>query len=184
MNSMLTTVEAAFAEGTIAPAFRLRASSPADVFRIQRALDLYCGIIKRTPITEQQVRRPLGSLRTELDRAVAAGDEAEASRLLERIRGVGRLDAENLLYLELGVKAGLGHWREIAEDGALLNQLTGLRLPPQGLGRCPRSPISPACGTERGCQRPESGTRGVPRRWPDTALDPVRHDEDCAVRLS
>ena len=75
----------------------------------------------------------MGTLRAELDRAVAAGNESEAHRLLERIRAIGRLDAENLLYLEIGVKAGLGRWREIAEDGALLNQLTGLRLPPRVL---------------------------------------------------
>ncbi len=126
-------VEAAFAEGTVAPAYRIRASNLQDVPRIQRALDLYRGLVERMPKQELRAQRPLGALRAELDRAVVAGDEAEAGRLLERIRGIGRLDAENLLYLEISVRAGLGRWREIAEDGALLNQLTGLRLPPRVL---------------------------------------------------
>jgi hypothetical protein len=123
-------VEAAFAEGTVAPAYRIRASTPADVARIQRALELYLGLLRRMPEQEQQVKRPLGTLRAELDRALAASDEAGARHLLERIRGIGRLDAENLLFLEVEVRARLGQWREIAEDGALLHQLTGLRLPP------------------------------------------------------
>ncbi len=126
-------VEAAFAEGAIAPAYCIHASNPADVLRIQRALELYLGLLQRMPKQERHTRRPLGALRAELDRAVAAGDEAEAGRLMERIRGIGRLDAENLLYLEVGVRAGFGQWREIAEDGALLTQLTGLRLPPRVL---------------------------------------------------
>ncbi|EXI65339.1 MAG: hypothetical protein AW08_03258 [Candidatus Accumulibacter adjunctus] len=126
-------VEAAFAEDTVAPAYRIRASTPGDVRRIQRALELYCGLLERMPEQVRHGRRPLGALRAELDRAVAAGDEAEAGRLLEKIRGIGRLDAENLLYVHVGVRAGLGQWRELAEDGALLNQLIGLRLPPRVL---------------------------------------------------
>jgi hypothetical protein len=126
-------VEAAFAAGTVAPAYLIRASRAEDVAKIQRALGLYRGLLERMPKRPPHIQRPLGTLRAELDRAVAAGDEAEANRILERIRSIGRLDAENLLYLEVGVRAGLGHWREIAEDGALLTQLTGLRLPPRVL---------------------------------------------------
>lgn len=126
-------VEAAFAEGTVDPTYRISASKPKDVPKIQRALGLYRGLLERMPKQRLNTRRPLGTLRAELDRAVAAGDEAEADRLLERIRSIGRLDAENLLYLEIGVRTGLGQWREIAEDAALLNQLTGLRLPPRVL---------------------------------------------------
>jgi hypothetical protein len=126
-------IEAAFAEDMIAPAYRIRASTPGDVRRIQRALELYRGLLERMPARVQHGRRPLGALRAALDRAVVVGDEAEAGRLLEKIRGLGRLDAENLLYLRVGVRAGLGQWRELAEDGALLNNLIGLRLPPRVL---------------------------------------------------
>lgn len=126
-------VEAAFADGTITPAYRIRASTVEDVPRIQRALELYRGLLERMPKQSQRARRPLGTLRAELDRAVAAGNESEANHLLDRIRAIGRLDAENHLYLQISVLAGLGRWREIVEDGALLNQLTGLRLPPRVL---------------------------------------------------
>lgn len=122
-------VEAAFADGTIAPPYRIRASTVEDVPRILRALELYHGLLERMPKQSQRAQRPLGTLRAELDRAVAAGNENEANHLLDRIRAIGRLDAENLLYLQIRVLAGLGRWREIVEDGALLNQLTGLRLP-------------------------------------------------------
>lgn len=126
-------VEAAFAEATVGPAYRIRAYKPADADRIQRALELYRGLLIRMPNQEQYAHRPLGTLRAELDRALAAGDESTARSLLERISSIGRLDAENLLYLEVEVRAKLGHWREIAEDGELLSHLTGLRLPPRVL---------------------------------------------------
>ena len=126
-------VETAFAEGTVAPAYRIRASNTSDVGKIQRMLQLYRGLLGRMPNEVEHARRPLGVLRAELDRAVAASDENEACGLLEHIRRVGRLDAENLLYLQIGVRAGLGQWREIAEDTELLNQLSGLRLPPKVL---------------------------------------------------
>lgn len=126
-------VEAAFADRMIAPYYRFRASTVEDVPRILRALKLYRGLVERMPKQSQGAQRPLGTLRAELDRAVAAGNESEANRLLDQIRVIGRLDAENLLYLKIRVLAGLGHWREIVEDGALLSQLTGLRLPPRVL---------------------------------------------------
>lgn len=126
-------IEAAFADGTIAPTYRIRASTVEDVPRIQRALELYRGLLERMPKQSQRAQRPLGTLRAELDRALAAGNESEVNRLLDRIRAIGRLDAENHLYLEIRVLAGLGRWREIVGDGALLNQLTGLRLPPRVL---------------------------------------------------
>ena len=126
-------IESTFAEGTVAPAYRIRASKPADVRRIQRAFELYLGLLRRIPKPEEHSQRPLGVLRSELDRALTVGDEAGARQLLERIRTIGRLDAENLLFLEVGVRAGLGQWREIAEDRLLLSRLTGLRLPPRVL---------------------------------------------------
>lgn len=122
-------VEAALAEGTEPPAYLIRPASPADVVRIRRTLLLYRGVLERMPRQNERDRRPMGFLRAELDRAVLAGDEAEARRLLAQIRQTGRLDAENLLFLEVGLRAGLGHWRDIAEDTELLADLTGLRLP-------------------------------------------------------
>lgn len=129
----IDSVEAAFAEGTVPPVYLIRPSQATDVVKIRRVLELYRGLLCRMPKRQKHTERPLGSLRAELDRALVAGDEAGARHLLERIRRVGRLDAENLLFLEIGVRAGLGHWRDIAEDAALLSQLTGLRLPPRVL---------------------------------------------------
>jgi hypothetical protein len=126
-------VEAAFAEGTITPTYRIHASTVEDVPKILRVLELYRGLLERMPKQSKRGQRPLGTLRAELDRAVVAGNESEANRLLDRIRAIGRLDAENLLYLQISVLSRLGHWREIGEDGAILNQLTGLRLPPRVL---------------------------------------------------
>ena len=126
-------VEAAFAETTVEPIYRIRPARPEEVPKIRRALELYRGLLHRIPKAHQQPQRAIGALRAELDRALAAGDEVGARNLLERIRSIGRLDAENLLFLEVAVRARLGLWREIAEDGALLGQLTGLRLPPRVL---------------------------------------------------
>lgn len=122
-------VEVAFAEAAVSPVYRIQASSENNVPKIQRALELFRGLLVRAPKASSQAPRPLGMLRVQLDQAVLIGDEDHANRLLERIRSLGRLDAENLLYLRIGVLAGLGYWREIAKDGELLNQLTGLHLP-------------------------------------------------------
>ena len=126
-------VEAAFAETTIDPVYRIFPSGPTEEPKIRRVLELYRGLLARIPKASQQSHRPIGFLRAELDRALAAGNEVSARNILECIRKLGRLDAENLLFLEVEIRARLGLWRDIAEDDALLNRLNGLRLPPRVL---------------------------------------------------
>lgn len=122
-------VEVAFAEGTVGPAYKIHAIKPSQVPKIKRGIELYLGLVKRMPAEEPYARSPLRVLRAELDRALAVGDENNALTLLERIRAIGRLDAENLLYIDVEVKAGLGNWEGLAWDRQLLSNLSGLRLP-------------------------------------------------------
>jgi hypothetical protein len=122
-------VEAAFAECVVGAVYKIHATKPNHVPRIQRAMELYRGLLERMPAEQPHLKSPLRVLRAELDRALAVGDEHSARKLFERIRSIGRLDAENLLYIDVEMKAGLGNWEDIAWDNLLLSKLTGLRLP-------------------------------------------------------
>lgn len=124
-------VENAFAECTEGPVFKIQASQPNQVPKIKRALHIYYGLLERMPEERPYAKSPLRVLRAELDRAIAVGDENNARAIVDRIRGIGRLDAENLLYVDVELRAGLGHWEDIAWDKPLLQKLTGLRLPPR-----------------------------------------------------
>jgi len=73
--------------------------------------------------------RTLGLLRADLERAIAVEDRIEIERIREQIQSSGRLDGENLLYIDVEIKAGLGEWLEIAEDRDLIFKLSGLKLP-------------------------------------------------------
>lgn len=122
-------VEAAFAECTVGVVYKVQPVKAIYVSRIQRAIDLYRGLLERMPSEQPFLKSPLRTLRAELDRALAVGDEARARMLLQNIRNIGRLDAENLLYVDVEVRARLANWEGIAWDRQLLSNLSGLRLP-------------------------------------------------------
>jgi hypothetical protein len=96
-------------------------------------LEQFRALLARRPTISRTMVRPLGALRAEFDRAILVRDELEATRLLEALRATGRLNEENLRYLDVRVKAGLGYWPQIARDHWLLAMLSDLALPPQVL---------------------------------------------------
>ena len=52
---------------------------------------------------------------------------------IAELRETGRLNEENLRYLDVRLKAGLGYWPQIARDHWLIQTLSDLALPPQTL---------------------------------------------------
>lgn len=122
-------IESAFAECTDGWIFRIRARSPECEIKIQHSLDLYLSLLERMPSEKRSHINSLRLLRAELDRAIRVGDESNAREIFQRIKSLGRLDGENLLYIDVEIRAGLGDWESIAKDSNLIRDLTGLRLP-------------------------------------------------------
>ena len=114
-----------------APLYRIAPANAADAARIRRSLSIYRRLVERRPGSTRLVARSVGALRTRFDRALLAGNDAEAERLYDEILATGRLSWDNRLYLRVRLRAGLGQWSHIAGDATLLREAADLQLPPQ-----------------------------------------------------
>lgn len=97
-----------------------------------RLLD-YATLMSRRPKTEGTPVRPVGAIRSDFDRALIARDSVRAEELMDEFRLTGRLNEENLRYLDVRLKAGLGYWEAIARSPSDLRTLADLPLPKQVL---------------------------------------------------
>ena len=98
---------------------------------ISARLNDFVALLDRKPkITRTQIR-PVGAIRSDFERALLAGDEAQAEAMITELKKTGRLNEENLKYLEVRLSAGLGLWPQIARDHWLIKTLADLALPPQ-----------------------------------------------------
>lgn len=111
--------------------FRFAGSDAAANRRISTDLGSLATLLTRRPARLKIERRPVGTIRTEFDRALLIRDEASAKALAEELRHSGRLNDENLRYLDVRLRAGLALWPQIAHDHWLLKTLSELLLPPQ-----------------------------------------------------
>ena len=59
--------------------------------------------------------------------------EHRATELIAELRATGRLNEENLRYLDVRMQAGLGYWPQIARNHWLIATLSDLAMPPQTL---------------------------------------------------
>lgn len=99
--------------------------------QIARALSLYHGLLLRRPDLPDRTQQPFGKLRADFDRALLAGNEVGAARLLDEMCVSGRVSAEQRKFLEIRLLAGLGKQAELARDSSLLKAVMDLSLPPQ-----------------------------------------------------
>lgn len=90
-------------------------------------------LLKHRPATKRRTVRPVGSIRADFERALLAQDAAGAEARTAELRETGRLNEENLRYLDVRFKAGLGYWPQIARDHWQIQTLSDLALPPQTL---------------------------------------------------
>ena len=97
------------------------------------AIARYCRLLQRRPPAPDRTQQPFGKLRGDFDRALLAGNEPEATRLLDEMVATGRVDAEQRQYLEIRRLAGLGRVSEIAHNFSLLRSVVDLPLPLQTL---------------------------------------------------
>lgn len=101
--------------------------------RIAARIGDYSETLKLRPPIVRQTVRPIGSIRADFERALLTQDESRAESMIAELRGTGRLNEENLRYLDVRLKAGLGYWPQIARDHWLVSTLSDLALPPQSL---------------------------------------------------
>lgn len=100
---------------------------------IVRALTLYLGLLRRRPDAPDRTQQPFGTIRCDFDRALLAGNETAATRLLADLYATGRVNAEQQKFLEIRLLAGLGRQQELAHSDALIKAVMDLSLPPQTL---------------------------------------------------
>lgn len=102
----------------------------------RRLLDkwrLYCELLERRPPMVARIPKSFDVLRADLDRALLARDEGAAHLALAAMRDRFGISAENRLYLEIRVLAGLEQWDRIASH-PLLSTLAKLNLPQETYG--------------------------------------------------
>jgi hypothetical protein len=111
----------------------LAGATPMDNAKIAKRLGEFAKVRSQRPSPRPKIDRPVGRIRADFDRALLAQDEHRATELLGELRSSGRLNEENLRYLEVRLQAGLGYWPQIARNPWLIATLSDLRPPPQTL---------------------------------------------------
>lgn len=96
---------------------------------ISRRLHDYIGVLRWRPKQIDKPVRPVGSIRADFERALVAKDPTAAERYIVELRETGRLNEENLRYLDVRLSAGLGLWPRIAHDHWLIQTMSDLALP-------------------------------------------------------
>ena len=109
------------------------AFSGPDPDAIAARLAVMAGLNAQRPGQSRSAPRPVGRIRTDLERALLARDETAALGLIAELRATGRLNEENLQFLDVRLKAGLGQWQQIARNHWAIKNLSDLPLPPQTL---------------------------------------------------
>lgn len=98
---------------------------------IAKRLSDYIGILRQRPKQVNAATRPVGAIRADFERALVAKDAAAAERYIVELKETGRLNEENLRYLDVRLCAGLGLWPQIARDYWLIHTMSDLALPPR-----------------------------------------------------
>lgn len=111
--------------------YRFTGADDAAMQTISARLSEFAGVLERRPLATRTRVRPVGAIRSDFERALLTGDEAQAKAMIAEFKQTGRLNEENLRYLEVRLSAGLGLWPQIARDHWLIKTLADLALPPQ-----------------------------------------------------
>lgn len=111
--------------------YRFTGADDAAMQAISAKLSEFAGVLERRPPATRIRVRPVGAIRNDFERALLAGDEAQAEAMIAEFKQTGRLNEENLRYLEVRLSAGLGLWPQIARDHWLIKTMADLALPPQ-----------------------------------------------------
>lgn len=111
--------------------YRFTGADDAAMQTISARLSEFAGVLERRPLAMRTRVRPVGAIRSDFERALLAGDEAQAEAMIAEFKQTGRLNEENLRFLQVRLSAGMGLWPQIARDHWLIKTLADLALPPQ-----------------------------------------------------
>lgn len=111
--------------------YRFTGADEASMQTISARLSEFAAVLERRPPQTLKRVRPIGAIRSDFERSLLAGDEFRAEAMIAEFKQTGRLNEENLRYLEVRLSAGLGLWPQIARDHWLIKTLADLALPPQ-----------------------------------------------------
>jgi hypothetical protein len=111
--------------------YRFTGSDEAALQAISVRMGEFAALLERKPQVTRTRVRPIGAIRTDFERALLVGDEAQAEAMIAELKQTGRLNEENLRYLDVRLSAGLGLWPQIARDHWLIKTMADLALPPQ-----------------------------------------------------
>jgi hypothetical protein len=98
---------------------------------VLKRLNEYAGLLRRRPPLEHSPVRPVGAIRGDFERALLVKDASAAESFIAELKATGRLNEENLRFLEVRFSAGLGHWPQIARNHWLIQTISDLALPPR-----------------------------------------------------
>ncbi len=98
---------------------------------IAKRLGEYISLLSRRPDIKRRAARPVGAIRGDFERALLARDASAAESFIAELRSTGRLNEENLRYLDVRLNAGLGLWPQMARNHSLIQTMSDLALPPQ-----------------------------------------------------
>lgn len=98
---------------------------------IAKRLGDYISLLGRRPKLKHMAARPVGAIRGDFERALIARDTVAAEGYIAELKATGRLNEENLRYLDVRLNAGLGLWPQIARDHWLIQTMSDLAIPPQ-----------------------------------------------------
>lgn len=124
-------IEAALAARFGGAVFRVSPLPGLDPHDITKAVARYLSLLRRRPDVPDRTQQPFGKIRGDFDRALLAGNEQSATRLLEALCATGRVNAEQRKFLEIRFLAGLGRYEELARSRALIKSVMDISLPPQ-----------------------------------------------------
>jgi hypothetical protein len=113
--------------------FRISTGSARQDSIVVQKWRMYNDLLDRRPLRAGDLPKSFDAVRAEFDRALLARDEAAARVALAHLRDRFGMSAENRLYLEIRLHAGLEQWEAIAEH-PLLRTLVQLDLPPETYG--------------------------------------------------
>ncbi|MER8972423.1 hypothetical protein NKI18_07715 [Mesorhizobium sp. M0800] len=111
--------------------YRFSGAAGTTTARMTDRLTALANLARRRPLTNRMPMRPVGAIRSDFERALLVQDAERAETLVAELRETGRLNEENLRYLDVRLKAGLGLWPQIARDHWLIKTLSDLSMPVQ-----------------------------------------------------
>jgi hypothetical protein len=103
----------------------------ASTGQMAERLMVFAKLARQRPATTTMLARPVGTIRSDFERALIVQDGVRAEAFISELRETGRLNEENLRYLDVRLKAGLGLWPQIARDHWLVKTLSDLPMPAQ-----------------------------------------------------